>query len=63
MLHTINLEIIEEFRGRISRLGLESILDIELIENTFKTRRKYGKYKDGKQKFADLMWEINKPNE
>ena len=55
-----NIEIIEEFRRRISRLGLESVLDIESIENTFKTRQRYANCKDGIMRFAVLMWHINK---
>lgn len=57
-----NIEIIGEFRSKIVGFGLEAILDIEPIKTSIKTRRKCGKYKDGKLKFAVLMWELNKPD-
>jgi len=60
MLLKKNVEIIEEFRRRIARLGLDSILDIEPIENSSKTRQKYAKYKDGIMRFRVIMWQVNK---
>lgn len=55
MLPKKNVEIIEEFRIRIARLGLVSVLDIEPLETPIKNRPPYGKHKDGKVKFTVRM--------
>ncbi|WP_128100312.1 hypothetical protein [Paenibacillus sp. DCT19] len=54
-----NKEIIAQVNQRLKDFQIDDQLLFEPIENTFKSRPKYGVYKDGTRRFSAFLWQLN----
>lgn len=54
-----NREIVAEIRGRLKDAGLEDVLDVFPVENSFTRRPRFWVDSDGVALFKVLMWDLN----